>query len=367
MKKAIALMLVLVFVLMISACASKDTVSDIDTSAPASSEKFAKPENYATVLLVSINPKFKLYLDETNKVLAVEPVNKDAKSFSKSIDFENKTVETVVENIVEMANKKGFIKEKTVVNFEITELKDGISRSDVLAKVVSAANQKAAELKLEIKTEIKESNNSHTTETNSENTQTESKATHTHYFSAATCTEPQTCTCGEIKGSALGHKWQEATCATPQTCSVCKETEGNIGNHKYNRGNCIYCDDKQIINPKEGIKADGYYYLCLKYNSGDDYLGVFRFEGSTMILINIFSDNENSRISDEKIIYNGKTYFHSAEGQGFALKYTLTDTEIIIKEQGQEAKMIVNYQYDLEVIYSTVEDIPAGSILDLVQ
>ena len=246
-------------------------------------------------------------------------------------------------------------------------MKAGISSSDVLTKVVSAANKKATELKIEIQTQIKENNGNDYKSTTTTNPDAPSGTTHTHEFSAATCTASAECSCGVTNGDALGHEWQEATCKEPKTCNVCKTTEGNIGNHKYNKGKCIYCSDKQIINPKEGIKADGYYYLCLEYHSGDDYLCVFRFDGSTMILINTFTDNEDSRISDETVIYNGKTYFHSAEGQGFALKYTLTDTEIIIKEQGQEAKMIVNYQYDLEVVYSTVEDIPVGSILDLVE
>ena len=107
MKKIIAIILVVTFVFTLSACNNKNTVSDTDTSAPisTSSESFIKPENYASVLLVSINPQFKLYLDENNKVLAVEPVNDDAKSFSDSIDFENKTVEAVVGNIVEKANE----------------------------------------------------------------------------------------------------------------------------------------------------------------------------------------------------------------------------------------------------------------------
>ena len=88
MKKFISLILVLVLVFTLSACNSKNTASDTDTSTPISSETFVKPENYASVLLVSINPQFKLYLDENNNVLAVEPINEDAKSFSKSIDFE---------------------------------------------------------------------------------------------------------------------------------------------------------------------------------------------------------------------------------------------------------------------------------------
>ena len=278
MKKVIAIILALVFVFTLSACGNKDIVSDVDISESTKGEAFIKPENYASVLLVSINPQFKLYLDEINKVLAVEPVNDDAKSFCDNIDFENKSVEAVVGNIVEKANEKGFIKENAVVNFEMTEQKDGVDSSNILTTVVSAANQKATELKIEIKTEIKESDNSKTAETNSENKQTgessksetssknegntskpttstkpaegkpteSSKPTHTHSYSAATCTAPQKCSCGETKGSALGHKWQDATCEVPKICSVCKATDGNKSNHTYdsNTGICSVCNVK---------------------------------------------------------------------------------------------------------------------------
>jgi hypothetical protein len=162
MKKIIALILVGAFIFTLCACNSKNTVSETDTSTPISSETFVKPENYTSVLLVSINPQFKLYLDKSNKVLAVEPMNDDAKSFSKSIDFENNSVETVVGIIVEKANEKGFIKENATVDFEITEQRDGIDNSDILTKVVLTANQKATELKIDIKTQIKEENSSKT-------------------------------------------------------------------------------------------------------------------------------------------------------------------------------------------------------------
>ena len=72
-------MLVVAFVFTLSACTNKNTVSDADTSTSISSKIFVKPESYTSVLFVSINPQFKLYLDESNNVLAIEPVNDDAK------------------------------------------------------------------------------------------------------------------------------------------------------------------------------------------------------------------------------------------------------------------------------------------------
>ena len=197
------------------------------------------------------------------------------------------------------------------------------------------------------------------------------ESAHTHTYSAATCTAPKKCSCGATEGKALGHKWNDATCKAPKTCSVCKVTEGNVGNHKYNSGKCVYCNDKQKINPSVGLKRDGYYYLCIKNNLGDEQLGVYQFYDSTMFLINVYIDNEEYKISDETKTYNGKTYFLSEGGDGFTQKYTLTDEEIIIKDDDPEypfeVRMIVNYQYDLEIVYSTEEDTPVGTIFDLVE
>ena len=316
MKKMLVILLSILLILSLTACNNKNTVSDTDTSTPASSETFVKPENYASVLLVSINPQFKLYLDESNKVLAVEPVNDDAKSFCDNINFENKSVEAVVGNIVEKANEKGFISENTVVNFEIAEQKDGVDNSNILTTVVSAANQKATELKIEIKVETKENDNSQTTETNSENTQTAenskpttsseneestSKPTHTHSYSAATCTEPQKCSCGETKGSALGHKWQDATCKAPKTCSVCKVTEGGKSAHIYEGVRCKVCN-----NPLEKISTLSW-GMIEKIDDGNYRYTILDFKNN--LLTNCGGSTSKNEHSSYEFKFNNVDYF----------------------------------------------------------
>lgn len=65
---------------------------------------------------------------------------------------------------------------------------------------------------------------------------------HTHYFRAATCTEPKTCSCGATEGGAKGHSWENATCTKPKTCSVCGTTSGLAAGHNFSNGNCTICD-----------------------------------------------------------------------------------------------------------------------------
>lgn len=366
MKRIIALMLVIVFVVTLSACGNKDTVSDTDTSTPTISETFVKPENYTSVLLISINPQFKLYLDENNIVLAVDPVNEDAKSFSKSIDFENKTIEVVVGNIVEKANEKGFIKKNTTVDFEITEQKDGIDNSNILTTVVLAVNQKAAELKIEIITEIKESDKFQTPESSEATTSsqpeettkkeestsnptttikpTESKPTHTHEFSAATCTSPQKCSCGETKGSASGHKWQDANCKTPKTCSVCKVIDGAIGTHVIENGLCKFCSQPIVVSPKNFDKTKTYVHITKVADFETDryvftdVISVDSIGFSEWLHIGnqgLFSSNTYEFTNfDEKISYNGKDYYTiGIGGVGIGITYVITEKEIIIRDE----------------------------------
>lgn len=67
---------------------------------------------------------------------------------------------------------------------------------------------------------------------------------HQHSWSAATCTMPQTCSCGETQGEALGHQWVAATCTDAQYCSVCFVKSGDALGHAYASGVCTVCGDR---------------------------------------------------------------------------------------------------------------------------
>ena len=62
--------------------------------------------------------------------------------------------------------------------------------------------------------------------------------THTHSFSAATCTEAKRCSCGTTEGEPLGHQWKNATCESAKTCSVCGATEGSAAGHSWKDATC---------------------------------------------------------------------------------------------------------------------------------
>ncbi len=97
-----------------------------------------------------------------------------------------------------------------------------------------------------------ESNTATTTESSPLVTET----THTHNFSAATCTAPKTCSCGATEGDVNGHKWIEANCTTPKTCSVCKVSEGTAKGHEWE--NATYSTPKKctVCNITEGTSVE---------------------------------------------------------------------------------------------------------------
>ncbi|MBQ6231992.1 MAG: leucine-rich repeat domain-containing protein [Clostridia bacterium] len=98
--------------------------------------------------------------------------------------------------------------------------------------------------------------------------------THNHVWSPATCTEPETCSCGETRGSALDHQWDsgdgiwEATCTKTglreYTCTVCGVTREetipiNPSNHK---GETETRSAKAATCTEDGYTGDTYCLDC---------------------------------------------------------------------------------------------------------
>lgn len=235
MKKIFALLMAVLLLFTLAACKSNEKPSTDNSTSTTDTVAFTAPENYATVLLVTINPEFKLYLDEKGSVLAVEPVNSDAKSIANDIENIKGDLETVIHDIVSAADKGGFVKENATVNFQVTMVKDDtINTDDILNTVKETANKAFAdsEKTIEVNVSVAEdvlkelvSSNEETSSTNittSTEPQSTASQTHKHSYSAATCTEPKKCSCGATEGKALGHKYSNGT------CTVCGAKDPNF-------------------------------------------------------------------------------------------------------------------------------------------
>lgn len=320
MKKLLALSLSVLLLLGLTACGKSETASS--ESEPASvSTAFVKPKNYATVLSVTINPQFRLYLDADGKVLAVEAVNEDAKEIIDKIDFENIGYEEVIENIITASNEGGFVKENADIKLEIVETAETIAETDTdssnSASTGSADNEEeVTERKNEILKKAEEAANNIATELNititvsaigkteapvTEETpavSSEAKPVHTHSFAAATCLQPAKCACGATEGKALGHSYENGICKRcsakdPDYLTPCTQKKGvwRLANVSGDHITVI----KLIINGKD----------CeLLYREGKKYDA---------------SINSDANEADCETINGVKYYYGAGDGDAFVL------------------------------------------------
>lgn len=395
MKKILSIALALCLILALVSC-GKSSTSSHETSSGDSTESFVKPEQYASVLLITINPQFRLYLDENGTVLAVEAVNKDAESIKDSITFENQSFETVIEAIVTEANKNGFVKADATINFEIVESKEtDQAKDDILSKAEKKTTDIANELKIEIKVTIGEiqansdanssdnqsssepANGQSSSETESSdnqsssetanaqnssedkpnNSQSSSETAHTHSFSAATCTKPKKCSCGAVEGTALGHDYKDGV------CTRCKAKDPNY---------------KPLTSVLEKQGEWTLQYLCGEQlnsvsmticNPGKNYVNV----GFGALLTTLPSDMQNDpNIKDYCEIFNGE-YYYIGKGTGDDLKtvtedngtVTLTDSSgnnLVLTRTGENTLKCTS----APDTFAYISGIPVGAVFTFV-
>lgn len=131
MKKILAILLALSLICCLFAgCGGSST--DTSSGTASGEQTFQKPENYASVVKVTINPEFNLYLDENGFVLAVEPLNDDAKAITIKVTEENKEISTFVKELVSETKEKGFLKDNA-------EIKVETEKAETLAEKVAEA------------------------------------------------------------------------------------------------------------------------------------------------------------------------------------------------------------------------------------
>ena len=225
MKRVLAILAIICMVCLLPACKKGEPATSNDPTGSG----FTKPENSVTVLTVTINPQFNLYLDADGKVLAVEAVNADAQSFVDRVAYSNESYETVVKNILSSAKDAGFVQENATVEIRLIESSaTNDSQTAILENAKKAAADTADTLQLTLEvsainaltlgtTVHSEATTTNTTvrmpgTTNTTNAPVRTTAAHTHHFTDADCTTPQTCSCGATAGSALGHSYQNGVC-----------------------------------------------------------------------------------------------------------------------------------------------------------
>lgn len=371
MKKILSMLLALALVFSFAACGKKDTSSDV--SAPANSKE---NENYAAVLSVKINPEFEVFLTKTLTVLRVKAVNDDAKSFEKDFDSKEDDLKKVIKNIIAKANEKGFIKKDATITFDVTEKKsEDIDEGDIISKANAAVTEAVTDLGINIKvgvtTDTEQSSSEDKTSTASQNNNSSkptvsskpttssnptvsSQPSHTHSYSAATCTAPKKCSCGAVGGPALGHDYKD--------------------------GKCSRCGASNLLNPKDKIKIEEEYVAkkYFVYDAENIYAPGLQFyndggygdgEYYCIMLQAMFTSNLSDAgdyVKDRTPVeYNGTKYYRCGAGQSPALVELTDDTIIITTSEGQTIKAVLMNDGNIKITESTDKEFAKDTVLSI--
>lgn len=128
-----------------SEVADATTEADDDTEEKKAEDQI--PEEYAASVIVTINPKVKLYLDEDSVVIGVEYLNEDARIVYADIDFSGATVEECMGEMVDAAIEKEFLTNGKEISIDIAEVKDEAFDSTAVSEELEAAVKKVTEEK----------------------------------------------------------------------------------------------------------------------------------------------------------------------------------------------------------------------------
>lgn len=335
MKKLVALFLALTLCLSLCACGKGGNEG---SSQAGGNNAFVKPENYASVLVVSINPEIRLYLDKDNNVLAVEPVNDDAKAVVEKLDIKNKKVDAAVKSIITVSKDEGFVKEGVTVSLKVSEVKDKELSADTIADLVEkSANETFTELKItaEVKTEKVGYTQSDPVNSAPVNSQ------HQHNFSKATCTEPAKCTCGVTHGEPAPHNYVSGVCtmckkADPDYVTKYTSVKNKVGtwNLTYAAGDNLFVASLTLYGNNENLKT--------KAKIGDS-LSTIPEEAW-----------EDIRGSEEYTKFGGKEYY-MANGESAPLVQVNEVRNSVTVVDGNGKRMVLERKNETTLVIKSVE------------
>lgn len=150
MKKLVASVLVICLLgaIMLSGCGKP--------AEPAQS--FTPPENYVSVVQITINPTANLYLDANDVVLAVEYVNTDALECYEKVEAQivGQKLETAVNVVVSAAEQDGYFAENKAVTIDLVETKNEEKKAEVLKTATASAKAVLTEKKIEAEVKLSE-------------------------------------------------------------------------------------------------------------------------------------------------------------------------------------------------------------------
>lgn len=283
-------------------------------------ETFTPPENYVSVVKVTINPTVNLYLDAEKTILAVEYVNADAKESYEKIekDLVGAPLEKGVTLVVETAAADGYLAENKQVSVDVVEVKD-VAADEIAAVAENGVKAAVENKKLDVTVNVL-ANGAAVTTANT------TAATTTAATTVATTVKTTTAKPTTVKPTTAKPTTVKPTTAAPKA-TLLMETKYVI----------VYPTVDDMIERRVlTFHADGV-YGC----------------GMAPFSLEKFEDDA------ESIVYNGKTYYLCG-GAGGPGDYTVSGDTISL--DGGDVVLTVNAQGNLTVKSSTWDNVKAGDV-----
>lgn len=119
---------------------------------------FVAPENYVTVVQVTINPTVNLYLDAEEVILAVEYVNVDAKECYEKVETQliGSKLENAVNVVVETAAADGYFAENKKITIDIVEAKQEDKKLSVITTATDTVKSAISEKQIQAEVALTE-------------------------------------------------------------------------------------------------------------------------------------------------------------------------------------------------------------------
>lgn len=283
-------------------------------------DEFVAPENYATVVQISINPTVNLYLDAQDNVLAVEYVNVDAKESYKEIEAEliGASLAKSVDLVVKTAAEKGYFAQNAEVKLDVVESKTE-KKVEVLAVAYTAAN-----------TALKEKEVAATVVAKAEGKEIAKEDLATPDADNTPASTPETTT-------------PEVTATPTPTVAPTQEPTPKPAELTKNVPYCVYKFNE--INMLERYKVtftgDGYAFSVMPFDVED------------------YTDGKG-----EVIVYEGKTYYE-AGGRGGGGEYTVNGSTVTLLDDNITLTIVSDNTLKVESVGANESFLKVGDLIKI--
>lgn len=301
MKKYInyILTITILLTLVLCGCGKKnDKEKEKETAA------FTAPKNYASVVQVTINPTVNLYLDEEEKILAVEYVNTDAKECYSKVESKlvGSKLEDGVNVVIEAAEADGYLAKNKEVTIDVIESKQADQKLEILSVATEAAKTFISEKKIEAEVVLTKSTQKEVDDKAAADKAAADKA-------AADKAAADKAAADKAAADKAAADKAAADKAAADKAAAEKDKKNPMKSLKKNVQYCFF---------KPGEDENVLTCFAIKFMDNGEYS-----YGEAPYTYDPYGEGES-------VIYNGKTYYLAGGGAGSGGNYTLTDERIIL-------------------------------------